>query len=1049
MRRASIFPILLMLLSAQAPLRATDLARERVPFDGGWRFHLGDPSGYTGAPEITHWRWRSASEGVLGNAPAAPSFPVTGPLWRDASPGEDVFHQKSGVAWFRLELPASDAASQAVSFRSVDDTAAVFLNGRKLTYHEGWNDPFTVDLTKAWNPQGPNILAVRVFNGAQGGGIGEAHFIAAGKDVPLRAWRVYLAPDGLTQGPDRTGLQEDPSSPAWADASMGEDVFGGVRGYAWFKADLPSIPQSGRTLCFDAVDDNATVYLNGKKLFHHEGWNESFAVPLDKVWNARGPNHLAVLVENTYGGGAIQRTTLTFDGLRPSGPALPSFDDAAWRPVHLPHDFVVEGAFDPAADKSHGYLPTGVGWYRKTFTLSASDKGRALWIDFDGAYRDARVWLNGNLLGRHASGYTSFRYDITDQAVFGGENVLVVRCDATVPEGWWYEGGGLYRHVWLHKAPPLHVAPWGVFVNAQPSEEIDPDSAAVTVTTRLDNLNGSSGPCRLVSEILDPSGKSVLTLSTDGKIRESGHQVFVQTGRLDHPALWSLEKPNLYRLVSRVEQEGAEIDRVETAFGVRTFRFDKDRGFFLNGKSVKIQGTCNHQDFAGVGIAMGDRLQAYRIERLRSLGCNAIRCSHQPMAAELLDECDRVGLLVMDENRRLGDSPETLSQVRDMVLRDRNHPSVFLWSLCNEESLQGTEEGAKKGRIMKDLILSLDPTRLVTCAMNGGFGEGLSKVVDLQGFNYHVTEYEPFHAAHPETPLFGSETASTVGTRGVYRSDPSRGYVTSYDLVAPEWAQTTEVAWKALAEKPYMAGGFVWTGFDYRGEPTPYGWPCISSHFGILDTCGFPKDNAWYYQSVWGKESVLHLLPHWNAPPAGEDGKVPVWAYTNCEEVELFLNGRSLGREKVPALGHAEWKVTYRPGTLVARGYRSGFSVIEDKVSTTGQPAALLLGPYVTRLQANGEDQVPVAVTVVDARGRVVPTASNRVIFHVKGPAIVDGVGNGDPSCHEPDKASGRSAFNGRCMVILRSGERAGRVVLTATSPGLKSASVTLQTVTP
>jgi beta-galactosidase len=346
---------------------------------------------------------------------------------------------------------------------------------------------------------------------------------------------------------------------------------------------------------------------------------------------------------------------------------------------------------------------------------------------------------------------------------------------------------------------------------------------------------------------------------------------------------------------------------------------------------------------------------------------------------------------------------------------------------------------------MKKTILDLDKTRLITCAMNGGYGEGLSNVVDLQGFNYHVGDYEPFHKAHPDQPVFGSETASTVCTRGIYEIDKTKGYVTAYDTFAPDWAQTTAIAWKALADKPYMAGGFVWTGFDYRGEPTPYVWPCVNSHFGILDMCGFPKDNYWYYKSWWGSEPVLHLLPHWNWQ--GREGKtINVWAHTNCDSVELFLNGKSQGRQDVPALGHAEWKVAYHPGTLLAKGYRDGKQILEEKVETTGKPAALRLAPYVTAFKADGEDQVPVAVSVVDAKGRVVPTANNMVTFRVSGPAIVAGVGNGDPSCHEPDKGSKRSAFNGYCMAVLQAGEKTGTVTLTASAPGLQSDTVTLKT---
>lgn len=1046
MRNRFALPVFILVLSFLASTPWAETGRERIRLDADWKFNLGEVEGYSAAPEITHWRWKFAMKHTpLGDAPADPSLSTDGPEWANAAQGEDVFKQKSGSAWYRVELPKSSEGSKSVSFRSVDDNATVYLNGKKLTYHEGWNDPFTVSLDKDWRTDGPNVLVVLVYNGAGGGGIGETHFTSGDQDMALKTWRYRMVPDLDPKDIDMTGLKADPSGDGWKDALADQDVFSNSKGFAWFRADLPAIPNGGRVLQFDAVDDNATVYLNGKKLLHHEGWNESFAVSLDRAWNPKGPNHLAVLVENTFGGGYIKRVSLEYSGLMPTGPALPGYNDVSWRKIHLPHDFVVEGAFDPHADCSHGFLPTNIGWYRKTFSLPASDKGRSLWIDFDGVYRNSRVWLNGKELGRHASGYTSFRYDITDAAVYGGDNILVVRADARVNEGWWYEGGGIYRHVWLNKAAPLHVAPWGVFVSALPDQEIGPTSAELTVETRLDSLNNLPASCRLTTEVLDPTGQSVLTLALDGRVTQAGHQVFIQKGTLKKPVLWSLENPNLYRLVTRVEQNGQSVDQTTTSFGVRTLRFDKDRGFFLNGKSVKIKGTCNHQDFAGVGTALSDRIFTYRLERLKSFGCNAYRFSHNPMAPELLDECDRLGVLVMDENRRLGDTDEILGQVRDMVMRDRNHPSVILWSLCNEEQLQGTPVGAARGEAMKKVILNLDKTRLITCAMNGGYGEGLSNVVDLQGFNYHVGDYEPFHKAHPDMPLFGSETASTVCTRGIYKIDKQKGYVTAYDTFAPEWAQTTSVAWKALAEKPYMAGGFVWTGFDYRGEPTPYVWPCINSHFGILDTCGFPKDNYWYYKSWWGSEPVLHLLPQWNHP--GREGEViDVWAHSNCDQVELFLNGKSLGRKDVPQFEHAEWKVPYHPGVLLAKGYRDGKVILMDKVVTTGHPAALRLEPYVASFNADGEDQVPVAVKVVDAQGRVVPTADNLIFFSISGPAVIDGVGNGDPSCHEPDKASKRSAFNGYCMAVLRAGDEVGAVTLTARSNGLKSGTVVLQT---
>ena len=487
-----------------------------------------------------------------------------------------------------------------------------------------------------------------------------------------------------------------------------------------------------------------------------------------------------------------------------------------------------------------------------------------------------------------------------------------------------------------------------------------------------------------------------------------------------------------------------EVDRVVTPFGIRTIRFDADKGFFLNGKPVKIYGTCNHQDFAGIGIALPDRVLAYKIEKLKEMGANAYRCSHHPFAPELMDECDRQGMLVMDENRRLGDSQEVLSQVESMILRDRNHPSVILWSLCNEERLQGTPEGEKMGKAMKDVINRLDPTRPVTAAMNGGYGGGLSQVVDVQGFNYHWSDYDDYHRDHPTQPMFGSESASVVTTRGIYQQDDQRGYVSAYTTGA-------EQNWRPVAERPFMAGAFIWTGFDYRGEPSPFGWPCINSHFGVMDTCGFPKDDYYYYHAWWGTKPVLHLVPNWNwAYPnpgkAHEGREITVRAYSNCDRVELFLNGESLGAQDMPPNSHLDWKAHWAPGVLSAKGFKKGKEVVSDRVETAGLPDAIRLTPDRRTIQADGQDCSMIKVEIVDAHGRNVPVADNTVEFNITSNGRIIGVGNGDPSSHEPDKATHRRAFNGLCMAIVQSTRDTGPIIVTATSPTLETATTIIET---
>ena len=887
----------------------------------------------------------------------------------------------------------------------------------------------------------------------------------------ISAWRWRTGEPGEAAAMTTAAL--DTTGGDWKAAASGDDVFGGRRGFAWFQTTLPaSTTAQGRTLRFEGVDDNATVYLNGKMLTHHEGWNDPFEVPLDAAWNAAGPNTLVVLVENTAGGGGITApVTLGLSAAPAPGgadPSRPEMSDAAWRTVHLPHDYVLESAFTPKGDPSHGSLIPTAAWYRKTFTLPGADKGKSLWLDFDGAYRDSKVYLNGTLLGEHPCGYTPFRYDISGAAHYGGRNVLAVQVSPQHEEGWWYEGGGIYRHVWLNVADPVHVAPWGTFVTTKIPEP-GPDGVAapatVTVKTTINNPTDFNGnpSFTLVSRLLDPTGRVAGTATTPFMV---GSPDLSQQITVAHPALWSLETPQRYTLHTEILHGDRVVDATDTPFGIRTIRFDAEQGFFLNGRPVKIKGTCNHQDFAGVGVAMPDSLLLWRVKKLKEMGSNAYRMSHNPPTSELLDACDTLGMLVMDENRHLGDtesgkaSQETpyqdLHEVQNMVLRDRNHPSIIMWSMCNEEGIQSTPHGRDIFAAMKKVVDAADGTRPVTCAMNGGYDSavGITSVEDLQGINYNSRGYDGFHRAHPTMPLYGSETSSEVGTRGVYtttpfggnyQGEPAKGFVAAYDINAVPWGQTAEEGWQTIADRPFVAGGYVWTGFDYKGEPTPFGWPDVNSNFGIMDQCGFPKDSYYYYQSVWGDKPIVHVLPHWNW--AGKEGQpIDVWAYSNAARVELFLNGASLGAKDMPKNGHLSWAVPYAPGTLEARGVdASGKVIATDKVETAGAPAGLRLATDRTALTADGEDLTMVEVDVVDAQGRIVPTADNLVTFQVTGAGQVAGVGNGDPTSHEPDKAVYRHAFNGKCLVIVGAGERPGSISLSAASAGLKGAALSMK----
>ena len=923
---------------------------------------------------------------------------------------------------------------------------------------------------------------------------------ALGHAVPVTAWRR----EAVTAS--QTDLPVDASGPGWQNAAAGEDVFKGQSGFAWYEAPLPALDAPHRVLHFESVDDNATVYLNGKRLVHHEGWSEPFNVPLDVAWRAGWPNVIMVLVENTAGAGGIRGAVTLGTASAEADPSRPAYNDRAWRVVHLPHDYVVEGTFDPSGDAGHAALPTPRAWYRKTFTLPASDAGKSVWIDFDGVYRDAKVYLNGQMLGEHPGGYDSFRYDIRRYAHYGGINVLAVSVNPAHHEGWWYEGGGIYRHVWLNVAALVHIAPWGTFVSTKNLGVIingrldggggDP-FADVTVKTTIVNQSPKPQKATLVIYFTQPDGLAApvspvpLTASYIAPANRSITASRMFTVLNAH--LWSLEKPQMYQAHVEIVTDPHQlekshvadgqyeahlstgsfqvIDATDTPFGIRTLRFDAQKGFFLNDKPIKIKGTCNHQDFAGVGIGMPDSLLFWRIKKLKAMGSNAYRMSHNPPAAELLDACDKLGMLVMDENRHLGDTEEAksslttpysdLSELKSMIQRDRNHPSIIMWSMCNEEGIQGSPQAAAIFTAMKQVVNANDGTRPITCAMNGGYDSaaGITSVEDLQGINYNPGAYDGFHQAHPDMPLYGSETSSEVGTRGVYGpdtfkidgvtylGDQAKGYISAYDIHAPPWAQTAEAAWQPIADRPFVAGGFVWTGFDYKGEPTPFGWPDINSNFGVMDECGFPKDTYYYYQSVWGDKPVVHLFPHWNW--AGKEGQpVDVWAYSNAQYVDLTLNGKSLGEKQMPKNGHVHWSVPYAPGKLEAHAYsgiaRERQEIAADKVEMTGAPTALKLTTDRTTLTADGEDITMVEVDVVDAAGRIVPTASNLVTFSLTGAGRIAGVGNGDPSCHEPDQAGTRSAFGGKCLVIIGAGETAGQMTLTAASPGLQSASLHL-----
>src|SRR5579863_8736525 len=725
------------------------------------------------------------------------------------------------------------------------------------------------------------------------------------------------------------------------------------------------------------------------------------------------------------------------------------FDDSKWRTLNLPHVWAVELPFvhddtridDDVPMASHGYKPIGrrypetsVGWYGREFDIPASDLGRRIWIEFDGAFRDVLVFVNGCFIGRNDNGYAPFRFDLTDFIAYGAKNYIVARVDASFGDGWFYEGAGIYRHVWLTKTDALHLARWESVVRSK----VEGSGATLNLSAMIENEGKQAEQARATWKIIDAAGKTVATAESPAQsVAADGAATFTATTKLASPALWSPDEPNLYSAIVTVESNGKARDAERVNFGVRTVVFDAEKGFSVNGKAMKIQGTCNHQDHAGVGAALPDRMQAFRLGVLKEMGCNAVRTSHNMPTPEWVAGCDRMGLMMMCETRQMSSNHEGLAQHENMVKRYRNSPSVILWSVGNEEfTLQSemAEQGAKIATSMTRLCHELDPTRPVSAAVNGDNSKGVSEAFDVIGFNYNLSFPDAYHKKNPKMAVYGSETSSAISTRGEYATDPLRNTVNSYDGVVP-WGETPEEWWKFYGTREWECGGFAWTGFDYRGEPTPYLWPSINSQFGIVDMCGFPKDYFYYYKAWWGKEPSLHVFPHWNWH--GREGdEIPVWVYSNVDEVELLLNGRSLGSQKVPHLGHVEWKVKYEPGAIEARGSKNGQVVLTEKRETTGPTAAIRLTTDRSEIDADGEDVAVLKVEALDKEGRPVPTAGNLIAFKVSGNGKFLGVGNGDPNCQESDREPKRSLFNGLAQVIVQSTKDAGEIHIEAVKEG-------------
>lgn len=793
--------------------------------------------------------------------------------------------------------------------------------------------------------------------------------------------------------------------------------------------------------CMNAQNVRETIRLD-------DGWKFAFG-------NAADP-------KKDFGCGTEYFNYLTkANSIHNEGPYVANFNDSTWQEVKVPHDWVTILPYADVASHSHGYKTVGykypetsVGWYRKTINIPASDLGKHIALKFDGIFRNARVWFNGFYMGTEPSGYATQVYDVTEYVNYGGDNLICVRADATLEEGWFYEGAGIYRDAWLLKSAAVSVAPFGTFVYADLKQPYD--KATIHVETEVNNHSLTTQQCEVSHRLLDADGREVAKSESSTIMLRAKQTLNSQllTLNLSAPHLWSPADPYLYKVETTVKVDGCVTDVYETTTGIRDIEFDADRGFLLNGQPLKLKGVNMHQDHAGVGAAIPDALQAWRIKQLKKMGCNAYRASHNPMTPALLDICDREGILVIDENRLTGINEEHLRLLERMIKRDRNHPSVILWSNGNEEwGMENTIQGTRIAAAMREYTHLLDPTRHSTIANAGG--REMVKGLDVVGFNYIVqNDVDNQKKNNPTWKIVGTEETTGCGTRGWYFKDekyPGR-MVSLNRTMEQNYENIIERGWKFYDERPWAAGLFYWTGFDYRGEPNPLSYPAHDSEFGILDYCGFPKDEAYYLKSWWTDEPVLHIFPHWNLQ--GHEGEeVEVWAYSNCDEVELTVNGKKLGRQPMPRNGHLKWKAVYQPGRVEATGYKNGKRILTKTIETTKAAAKVVLKADRQQIAADGQDMAIVNIELHDQKGRFVPNASPVLTFCLEGDASIIGCGNGDPSylgSDHPDKQPCHTfsipAFNGRAQVLIQSGKLPSTVTLKCTADGLKYGLLTITT---
>ncbi len=736
-----------------------------------------------------------------------------------------------------------------------------------------------------------------------------------------------------------------------------------------------------------------------------------------------------------------------------------TFPDQKWRQLNLPHDWSIEGSFRPDNPSGHqgGLLPGGTGWYRKNFDLTGV-KEKKYFIVMDGAFKNSTVYINGNPLGTRPYGYATFQYDMTP-FIQEGNNVVAVKIDnSKQPDSRWYTGAGIYRHVWLITTAPVYVSQWGTFVT---TPKVSAKEATVNVLTTIANEGKEKSNLKIVSTIVNNTGSEVASVTQNGK-STPGSKITVNTNlKVSSPNLWDVEHPNLYKLITKVYQEKELKDTYTTTFGIRTIVFRADSGFFLNGKNVKILGVCNHHDLGSLGAAINDRALQRQLELLKSMGCNGIRCSHNLMAPELFELCDKMGFLVMDETFDcwyIGKDAAPFGfqnyfkdwherEITDMVLRDRNHPSVVMWSIGNEIKEQwfpGSTNGGEIARELVGIIKKYDTTRPTTSAFNfsrDAEKKGMTAAVDVVGFNYTIDAYDEFKKKHPDWAYIASETASQFDSRGVYHFTLDTLVKTFSDFQTSAFddaggGTTHQEAWRAVKNRPFISGTFIWTGFDYLGEPSPYEKSAVSSYYGVFDLCGFPKDSYYFYKSQWTKDPMVHLLPHWN----WKSGQmIDVIAYTNCDEVRLFLNNQPLETKNFKDVTKLllRWKVPFMAGTLKAEGYKNGQLVATDFVKTAGDAAKIELLADRSNIYADGKDLSFITVKITDENKTMVPDADNLIHFEIEGEGKIVGVGNGNAISQEPAKGHERRAFSGMCQVIIQSTGKKGNILLRASSLGL------------